>query len=85
MRQTPPKDFIYPDEGLKVESRVKTLWLLNKGRTIVTVKLPSDNIIGDKDLEMLVDMDNTSCNKGLKDIRIMLFRRLTVRNKEQPP
>jgi hypothetical protein len=83
MRQSPPKELLYPDEGIRVESRVKTLWLLNKGRTIVTVKLPSDNIVGDKDLEMHVDMDNTSCNKGLKDIRIMLFRRLTVRNMEQ--
>ncbi len=59
------------------------MWLLNKGRTTISVKLPSDKIIGDKDLEMMLDMDNTSCNKGIKDIKIMLFRRLVVRNKEQ--
>ena len=49
----------------------------------MTVKLSSDSIIGNKDIEMELDMDNTSCNKGLKDIKINLFRTLTVRNKEQ--
>ena len=48
----------------------------------MTVKLSSDSIIGNKDIEMELDMDNTSCNKGLKDIKINLFRTLTVRNKE---
>ena len=66
-----------------MESRVKALFLLNKGMTVVTVKQPSESIVGNKDIEMEFDMDNSSCNKGLKDIKINLFRSLTVRNKEE--
>ena len=83
LRQSVPQKYLSPEEGIRVESRVKTLFLLNKGKTVVTVKLPSDSIIGNKDIEMELDMDNSSCNKGLKDIKINLFRSLTVRNKEQ--
>ena len=67
---------------MRIESRVKTLWLLSKGKTVVKVKLPSESIIGDKDLEMELDMDNSACKTGLKDVKIMLYRELTVRNRE---
>ena len=78
-----PAKFLSPEDGIRVESKVKTLFLLSKGRTVVTVKLPSDSIMGNKDIEMELDMDNSLCNKGLKDIKINLFRSLTVRNKEE--
>ena len=65
-----------------MESRIKSLWLLNKGKTMIRVKLPSDNIIADKDLVMELDMDNSGCNKGVKNVKIMLYRELSVRNME---
>ena len=83
LRQSVPAKFLSPEDGIRVESKVKTLFLLSKGRTVVTVKLPSDSIMGNKDIEMELDMDNSLCNKGLKDIKINLFRSLTVRNKEE--
>ena len=50
---------------------MKALWLLSKGRTVISLKLPTAAaLMGDKDLELHLDMDNSSCNKGLKDIRI---------------
>ena len=46
------------------------------------MKFPSESIVGDQDLEMELDMNNSECNKGLKDVKMMIVRDLTVRNRE---